>query len=230
MNDKFPIRKKTRLKVYDYDTPGAYFITICTKDRKQILSTIKQDNLPSAGKMTSHAVGTDVPGGPLLTLTKYGIIADKYIKKLDEFYDDISVEKYVIMPNHIHFLLIISGPPRTSVPTAEGDGLLSEQSNCGSGAFGPPRNTATGGAVNYPPTPCVMVPTAETDTITPTQKTLISKFISTFKRFTNKEYGENIWQLRSYDHVVRNKQDHNEIVKYIYENPIRWYYDELYTE
>lgn len=35
-----PIRKPTRLKGYDYSTPGAYFITICTKDRKQLLSEI----------------------------------------------------------------------------------------------------------------------------------------------------------------------------------------------
>ncbi len=160
--------------------------------------------------MTSHTVGTDVPGGPLLALTKYGIIADKYIKQLDEFYDNISVEKYVIMPNHIHFLLIISGPPRTSVPTADGDGHLSKPGNCGSDAF----------------EQVTSVP-AETDAITPIQKTLISKFISTFKRFTNKEYGENIWQSRSYDHVVRNKQDYDEIVKYIFENPARWIYDKL---
>ncbi len=183
-----PNRKKTRLNVYDYDTPGAYFITICTKDRKQILSTINREEYPSTNETASRTVGTDVLGGPLLTLTKYGIVAEKYIKQLDEFYDNISVEEYVIMPNHIHFLLIISGPPRTSVPTAE------------------------------------------TDAITPTQKTILSKFISTFKRFINKEYGENIWQSRSYDHVVRNKQDYDEIVKYIYANPMRWYYDELYTD
>ena len=57
-----------------------------------------------------------------------------------------------------------------------------------------------------------------------------SQFVSTFKRFCNKEYGENIWQASFNDHIIRNRDDYEEHVKYIYENPIRWYYDELYTE
>ena len=57
-----------------------------------------------------------------------------------------------------------------------------------------------------------------------------SKFISTFKRFFNKEYGENIWQSRSYDHIIRNRDDYEEHLRYIYENPMRWYYDEMYSE
>lgn len=50
----------------------------------------------------------------------------------------------------------------------------------------------------------------------------ISKFVSTFKRFYDKEYGENIWQSRYYDHIVRNQQDYNEICNYINNNPMRW--------
>ena len=38
--EKLPVRKSPRLKNYDYSKPGAYFVTICTKDRKQILSHI----------------------------------------------------------------------------------------------------------------------------------------------------------------------------------------------
>lgn len=57
-----------------------------------------------------------------------------------------------------------------------------------------------------------------------------SQFISTFKRFCNKEYGENIWQDRANGHIIRNREDYEEHLRYIYENPIRWYYDELYTE
>ena len=37
---EFPKRKSTRLKDYDYSTPGAYFVTICVKDRKELLSKI----------------------------------------------------------------------------------------------------------------------------------------------------------------------------------------------
>ena len=71
----------------------------------------------------------------------------------------------------------------------------------------------------------------ELETSTPTKQTsFVSHFVSTFKRFCNKEYGGNIWQRGFYDHVIRNRDDYEEHVKYIYENPMRWYYDELYTE
>jgi putative transposase len=57
-----------------------------------------------------------------------------------------------------------------------------------------------------------------------------SQFVSTFKRFCNKEYGENIWQARFYDHIIRNHKDFENHLKYIYENPIQWYFDELYSD
>ncbi|MBR2987901.1 MAG: hypothetical protein IKC63_07755, partial [Clostridia bacterium] len=57
-----------------------------------------------------------------------------------------------------------------------------------------------------------------------------SQFVSTFKRFCNKEYGENIWQARFHDHIIRNRNDYDKHVKYIHENPVRWYFDELYED
>ena len=70
-------RKYPRLQGFDYNSVGAYFITICTKNRKCILSRI---------------VGTGVLDCPQIELTRYGEIADKYIKQLNNFYDYISVE------------------------------------------------------------------------------------------------------------------------------------------
>ena len=100
-------RKPYRLPDFDYNTPGAYFITICTKDRRKILSKI--------------SVGTPLPGCPhTVELLHYGKIADQYIRQLDCFYQNLSVDKYVIMPDHIHILLVIheqDGHPRTGVPT-----------------------------------------------------------------------------------------------------------------
>ena len=168
--DELKKRKTTRLKGADYNRNHAVFLTICTQERKCILS---------------HIVGTGVPDGPQIELTKYGQIADKYIHQLNDFYDDLSVESYVIMPNHIHIMLWVkgteNGPSRTPVPTA-------------------------------------------------VQNSVLSRFVSTFKRFCNKECGTNIWQYRSYNHIIRNRQDHEEHLRYIYENPMHWYYDKLYAE
>lgn len=50
----------------------------------------------------------------------------------------------------------------------------------------------------------------------------VAKFVSTFKRFCNKEYGINIWQARYYDQVIRNQNDYNEIWEYIENNPKKY--------
>lgn len=97
-------RKSPRLRDYDYSAPGTYFVTICTKDRKCILSRI---------------VGGDVLIAPQVMLTEYGKAADEQIRRMDALYDHIAVEQYVIMPNHIHLLLRVNGngPTGTSAPT-----------------------------------------------------------------------------------------------------------------
>lgn len=91
-----PKRKPTRLKGYDYSTPGAYFITICTKDRKQILSKIS-------------VVGEGLCALPKNELTKTGNVVINAIGFINNTYKNISVDKYVIMPNHVHFLISIAG-------------------------------------------------------------------------------------------------------------------------
>ena len=97
-------RKSPRLAGYDYSTPGAYFVTICTKDKKCILSKI---------------VGGDVLIAPQVELTACGQILDEQLQRMNELYDHITVEQYVIMPNHVHLLLRVdaNGPTGTSAPT-----------------------------------------------------------------------------------------------------------------
>ncbi|MBE6560757.1 MAG: hypothetical protein E7662_06500 [Ruminococcaceae bacterium] len=165
MNNNLPKRKSIRMKEYDYNSPGAYFITICTENRQQILSRI---------------VGGDVLDAPKnAELLPHGIIADKYINQLNEFYDSITVDRYVIMPNHIHIMLLVfeHGASRTSPPTK--------------------------------------------------QHSAVSQFVSTFKRFCNKEYGGNIWQRHFHDHIIRDHEDYTAHIQYIRENPRQWQYDEL---
>lgn len=98
-----PKRKPTRLKEFDYSTPGSYFITICTKDRKKLLSKI--------------TVGDDALIVPQNHLSGYGLICDKYIKNMNVIYENVSVDKYIIMPNHIHLLITIHGTMKASSPT-----------------------------------------------------------------------------------------------------------------
>ena len=96
-------RKPNRLKNYDYSSQGAYFITICTLDRKCILS---------------HIVGGDALIAPQTNLTHCGEIARKYIESMP------GIDKYVIMPNHIHLLIAIDGPMKASAPTISVPNLI----------------------------------------------------------------------------------------------------------
>ena len=64
---------------------------------------------------------------------------------------------------------------------------------------------------------------------TPTNE-MLPHVISTFKRFCSKEIGSNIFQRGYIEHIIRDREDYETRSKYIYENPIRRYYDELYAE
>ena len=96
--NELPKRKKNRLENYDYSSCGAYFITICTKDRKNIFWDKNQPNF----------VGEDIilpPGRVQLSL--YGKIAEEAINAIPEYYPHIELLQYVVMPNHIHMILFI---------------------------------------------------------------------------------------------------------------------------
>lgn len=82
-----PKRKAVRLKGFDYGTPGVYFITICTHERQCTLSAI------------------DEMGKVLLTAS--GRIVAEEIRNISSRWTSVSVDKYVIMPNHIHMILTL---------------------------------------------------------------------------------------------------------------------------
>lgn len=93
---EYKYRKNPRLRNYDYSSDGTYFITICTKDRQQILweyPTVGRDDL-----------GTPLPCTKV-PLSYKGRIIEKYINTISQNYANLSVDKYVIMPDHIHILL-----------------------------------------------------------------------------------------------------------------------------
>ncbi len=96
-----PKRKTPRLKEYDYSTPGAYFVTICTHNKKCLFGEIAN------GQMHLNNLGT---------------IANREILNIEMHYQNIRMDKYVIMPNHIHFLIAITEPERINpFPTIKAD-------------------------------------------------------------------------------------------------------------
>lgn len=90
-------RKPNRIAEYDYSLNGAYFVTICTENRSKTLSSIVGD-------------GSPVP-------KPTGLIAEKMIRQLPNKYPTVTVDKYIIMPDHIHLLLQIDCDIGTGNPS-----------------------------------------------------------------------------------------------------------------
>ena len=99
-------RKKLRLANYNYSQTGAYFITLCTKNKQCIFGDV---------------VGDGVHDIPELVLTERGKFVKQQIETMNSIYEDINVEKYIVMPNHVHLLIRIykadAGSSGTPTPT-----------------------------------------------------------------------------------------------------------------
>ena len=86
-----PTRKHIRLKSYDYSAAGMYFIMVCIKDRQGLLGEIIK--------------GTD---GAKVILSETGKCVVDTICEIPEHYSNVSVEKYCIMPDHIHMIICLN--------------------------------------------------------------------------------------------------------------------------
>ena len=87
-------RKSLRLKGYDYGQTGSYFLTLCVKDRKPLLSSIH--------------VGRGALTPPHVVLSPAGELAKQHIKSIHRVYSNVTVDRYVIMPNHVHLLVTLN--------------------------------------------------------------------------------------------------------------------------
>lgn len=86
-------RKHPRLNNYDYSQNGCYFVTICIKDCAPLLGQIY--------------VGRDALIPPIVELLNVGKVADQFIQNINTAYTTVTVDHYIIMPNHIHLLISI---------------------------------------------------------------------------------------------------------------------------
>ncbi len=91
MKEQYPKRKHPRLDGFDYSTGGAYYITICTQNRRCLLS---------------HIVGRGLAPAEI-EYTIYGRIAEEQLLLLEQRYPTLKIDQYIIMPNHIHAILFL---------------------------------------------------------------------------------------------------------------------------
>ena len=88
-----PIRRQMRLPYWDYSQYGAYFLTLCAKDRKSYFSTI---------------VGRGILDAPEIRLTSYGQYVQETLDYIAQHNAQIILHNWVIMPNHLHILVSVS--------------------------------------------------------------------------------------------------------------------------
>ncbi len=105
MNKEFPKRKRLRLQGYNYGSEGCYFITICTNNKQNLFGKYDVGAIhesPAYKLSEKHAVNR------CILLNRYGKFVESVICDLPERYNDITIDNYIVMPNHIHMLISIN--------------------------------------------------------------------------------------------------------------------------
>jgi len=198
MNNKirtFKNRKSIRLKGYDYSRSGNYFITINTYKNKYLFGEVKN------GEMV---------------LNKIGEIIEKDLLELNKKYQNIRCHEYIVMPNHMHFIIEIMEDNKNEIKSWRTKGwenpIRADSVGAGSSrpddshnpdaSHNPPKDINLGNIIGF-------------------YKYLTTKNYNNFIENKNEKYHK-IWHKSYYDHIVRNQYDFNRISKYIKNNPKKW--------
>jgi len=164
----------TRMSSWDYSTNGYYFVTVCTKDKKCIL-------------------GTTIDGR--VKLSKIGRIVKNCWLEIPLHFNNVKLDEFVIMPNHIHGIVIIDKPDDVEtryIASLKKDFIIKK--------FGP-------------------LETNSLQSIIHSYKSAVTRLCRKcgYKYF--------VWQSRFYDHIIRNESSLMKIREYILNNPLKWELD-----
>jgi len=170
--------ESARFKEWDYSNPWWYFVTINTKDHKEFFGEIINGSM---------------------ILNKIGQLVEEEWTKTKLLRSNIDLDYYVIMPNHIHGIIIIN-------PKVETTGSVVSNKTI--------QNTET--------TQRVVSTTLKPDSL----GSIIGQFksIST-KRIRSIGKNNFAWQSRFYDRIIRNEKELFNIRKYIEQNPLKWEFE-----
>ena len=160
---------------------GTYFVTICTQKREHYFGEIIYDE--------HH--------DPKMNYTAIGEYAVECIAKMETIHDDIYVPQWVVMPNHIHLLVVVA-PVQTSyhgVSTPSGVSANPKMQKIANDC----------GRLSH----------------------VISRFKAVISKYAHQNHILFSWQTRFHDHIVRNWDELNRISEYIQHNPDRWAADKF---
>lgn len=165
-------RKCLRLSCYDYSQSGFYFITICTQNRHYLFGNINDG---------------------IMQLNDCGNIANNYLIKLPEKYPQTKLPEYIIMPNHLHFIVEIIGnklnPAVTRIAKCQTPNEFTAQR----------RKMLLAKIIGW-------------------YKMNVAKQIN----FRCENTDQSIWQRNYYEHIIRDDDGYNKISEYVKNNPALW--------
>jgi putative transposase len=168
-------RRSLRLRGYDYASPGAYFVTVCARDRSCLFGEVLN------GAMICNALG--------------GVVADAW-DALTDHYPRLTLDAFVVMPNHVHGIMIIRQATR---PDRRGDACVAPTTADANPRPAGPARGSVGAIVG-------------------SLKSAAAQHINGLRGTP----GARIWQRGYYERIIRNEGELNRIRQYVAGNPRHW--------
>jgi putative transposase len=172
-------RRSIRLPQYDYTAAGAYFVTVCVHGGESLLGEVVNETM---------------------RLNRLGQIAHDFWRDVPGHFPNTSIDAFVIMPNHLHAIIVIRELSAVAGGGEKGEGTSPLQG-------GQVEKPALGQTVAY-------------------YKYQTTKRINQMRDMP----GTPFWQRNYWEHVVRNDGELNRIREYIENNPARWAEDQLHPD
>jgi len=176
-------RKPNRLRNFDYSLSGYYFVTICTKNRQKYFGDIIDNKM---------------------ILNNYGEIIKKYWLEIPKHFNNVELDEFVVMPNHVHGIIIIE----------------SNNNVVGVSFMKPEIKMAIAKSNRH-----MVLMNQKTGLInqTPTLGLIIRYFKSKCTYEIHKNgFNNKLWQRNYYEHIIRTEYSLFKIRQYIRDNPKNW--------
>jgi REP element-mobilizing transposase RayT len=200
---------------WDYSSNGMYFITVVTQNMVCNLGEVVMGDVPA------------------VQLSDFGKIVDAEWHKSFEIRNELFLDKYIIMPNHLHAIVVINND---EIMMGNGDGGDGGGDNGGDGG-------GDGGGDNVETHGRASLPQPQLQTLHRLPKS-ISSFFGGFKSAVNSKIDDYIdehqlnipkynrnnhfFQPNYHDHIIRDEQSYHRISNYIINNPAKWCDDKFY--
>jgi putative transposase len=208
-------RRPTRLAGHDYASPGWYVVTICTQDRALLLGEVRQG---------------------VVRFSDAGLMVERWWKQLPSRFPGIALDVHVVMPNHLHGIVIVHDPLDLSLATAFNADLVGRDVALNVAEYArpvaPTASASNPGGHAGPPLRGHTLPAGEppsevnacslTDVIGWFKTMTTNEYIRGVKTLNWEPFNRHLWQRSFYDTMIRSDRHLYRARTYIEANPFNW--------